>query len=103
LPHSSEVISKDEEISNLRDINSLSSIHFIGEGYCPQKGYLKSRIKSRLYFYVNEEEFKRRFKFEDYRNEVVLIRGPTQGGRNFSNMLNGYDGRSDETRPSDLI
>lgn len=85
------------------DLSVFSSICFIGEDYFKNRDILKSNFVERIEFYKNEQEFISSFNVEDYKGQIVLLRGPTRRGVNLSRILKNYDGTSDETRPEELI
>lgn len=85
------------------DLKSLSSLSFIGENYLRGQDRIRDHCQGNVRFYASNDEFLSSFRFSDYREEIVLLRGPTKRGRNLSNILKGYNGSSDETSLEALL
>lgn len=50
-----------------------------------------------------QKELKERINLDKYEDQLVLLRGPTEMGVNFSNLLEEYDSSSKETAPGEIF
>ncbi|HLC55898.1 MAG TPA: Mur ligase family protein [Candidatus Nanoarchaeia archaeon] len=91
-----------DKICNLK-MDRFISIIFIGKYFSLHQDKLRKRIKSKLSFYNDQDEFKREFDITKYYGQLILLRSPTKRGGDFSNLIEGYNGGSEETRPEELI
>lgn len=84
------------------NMNVFNTIHFIGRELLDRKNRINKNIRTRIYFYNDETEFKAKFNIKKYKGQILLLRGPTSQGINISNILESYDGNSEETSPEEV-
>ncbi len=85
------------------DMDHFDNIYFIGKNFPNNKVKIRRKIKTNAYFYLDEDECKGKFSFYRYQNQILLLRGPTRAGKNLSNMLENFEGRSQETAPKEML
>ena len=83
-------------------LNGLDEIHFIGDYYYLFRDKLKSLCPITS-FNKTQDEFEQYHNSNLYKNDLILLRGPSRMGRNLSSLIEGYDAKSDETCPDDLV
>lgn len=84
------------------DLNRLNSLHLVGTHFMKSRSKISRETPGRTFFYKNLKEFNTAFQLEVYKGQIVLLRGPSKMGVNFSNILKCYDGSSDETSPFEV-
>ncbi len=81
------------------DINQLMSLRLVGNYFIERKKEIEKNLDTHIIFYRNMDELQKYFSPKEFKNQIVLLRSSTQQGKNFSNLLENYNGKSDETSP----